>query len=54
VHLVVDGSGADAASADQILKLLPDIIKLDRNLIDGIIHPDPAQTPAAEVIELAK
>lgn len=54
VRLAVDGSGADAASPDQILQILPDIIKLDRSFIDAIIHPNPVQPLNMAVIELAK
>lgn len=54
VRLAVDGSGADAASPEQILQLTPDIIKLDRSFTDGIIHSNPGESPGLEVIELAE
>jgi EAL domain-containing protein (putative c-di-GMP-specific phosphodiesterase class I) len=54
MRLAVDVSGAGAASRDQILQLVPDIIKLDRNFIDGLIHPGEAQPVGVDVLELAK
>ncbi|KRE65319.1 hypothetical protein ASG92_18150 [Arthrobacter sp. Soil736] len=54
LRLAVDGSGAGAASRDQILQLVPDIIKLDRNFINGLIHPGEAQSPGVDVVELAE
>lgn len=54
VRIAVDGSGPDAASPDQILQLVPDIIKLDRSFIEGIIHPNLAQSLGADMVELAK
>ncbi|MFP5368550.1 MAG: EAL domain-containing protein [Actinomycetes bacterium] len=54
LRVAVDGSGADAASPEQILQIFPDIIKLDRSFIDGIIHPDPVRPQDTYVIELAK
>lgn len=54
VRIAVDGSGADATSPDQILQLVPDIIKLDRSFIEGIIHPNPAQSLGTDMVELAK
>ncbi|CAH0222189.1 Phytochrome-like protein cph2 [Arthrobacter sp. Bi83] len=54
VRIAVDGSGPDTASPDQILQLVPDIIKLDRSFIEGIIHPNPAQTQGTDLVELAK
>lgn len=54
VRLSVDGSGADAASPEQILQLVPDIIKLDRSFVGGIIHRTDAQPLGMDVVELAK
>lgn len=54
LRLAVDGSGAGAASRDQILQLVPDIIKLDRNFINGLIHPGEAQSLGLDVVELAE
>lgn len=54
LRLAVDGSGAGAASRDQILQLVPDIIKLDRNFIKGLIDPGEAQSPGVDVVELAE
>jgi EAL domain-containing protein (putative c-di-GMP-specific phosphodiesterase class I) len=52
--LAVDGSGAGAASRDQILQLLPDIIKLDCSFIDGLMHPVEGRPAGMDVVELAK
>lgn len=54
VRLSVDGSGADAASPEQILQLVPDIIKLDRSFVGGIIHRTDAQPLGMDVVEHAK
>lgn len=54
LRLAVDGSGAGAASRDQILQLVPDIIKLDRNFINGLIHPGEAQSLGVDMVELAE
>lgn len=54
LRVAVDGSGTGAASPDQILKILPDIIKLDRGFIDGILHPSAAQPLDMDVIDLAQ
>ncbi|WP_258064402.1 EAL domain-containing protein [Arthrobacter sp. ZGTC131] len=54
LRLAVDGSGAGAASRDQILQLVPDIIKLDRNFIKGLIDPGEAQSLGVDVVELAE
>lgn len=46
LRLAVDGSGPGFMPADRILSLRPDIIKLDRTFIDGIVagrdHDEPA------------
>lgn len=54
LRLAVDGSGAGAASRDQILQLVPDIIKLDCNFIDGLIHPVEGRPAGRDVVELAE
>lgn len=54
LRLAVDGSGAGAASRDQILQLVPDIIKLDRNFIDGLMDPGAAPSVGADMVELAE
>lgn len=51
LRLAVDGSGAGFTPAERILSLRPDIIKLDRTFIDGIIQGDDPDEPA--VIGLA-
>jgi EAL domain-containing protein (putative c-di-GMP-specific phosphodiesterase class I) len=51
LRLAVGGSGAGFTPAERILSLRPDIIKLDRTFIDGIIEGDDQDEPA--VIGLA-
>lgn len=54
LRVAVDGSGAGAASPDQILQLVPDIIKLDRSFINAITDPKGERAASCELIELAK
>ena len=52
LRVAVDGSGSGFTPAERILSLQPDIIKLDRTFIDGILEgPDPDE-PA--VVGLAR
>lgn len=50
--MAVDGSGAGFTPADRILSLRPDIIKLDRTFIAGILEEPGLDEPA--VISLAQ
>lgn len=52
LRIAVDGSGAGFAPAERILTLRPDIIKLDRTFIDGILEGADQDEPA--VIGLAR
>jgi EAL domain-containing protein (putative c-di-GMP-specific phosphodiesterase class I) len=53
LRLAVDGSGAAAASAVQILQLRPDIIKLDRNFLDSVLGSTETADALPAVFELA-
>ncbi|MBT2521161.1 EAL domain-containing protein [Arthrobacter sp. ISL-28] len=53
VRLAVSASGAGFVSMDQITQLRPDIIKLDRNLIEGIQDSEGQRIRAASIVELA-
>jgi EAL domain-containing protein (putative c-di-GMP-specific phosphodiesterase class I) len=53
LRLAVDGSGTAAASAKQILHLRPDIIKLDRNFLDGVLGSTKPTDALPAVFELA-
>jgi EAL domain-containing protein (putative c-di-GMP-specific phosphodiesterase class I)/CheY-like chemotaxis protein len=52
-RIAVDDAGAGYASLRHILKLAPDLIKLDRTLIAGIEHDRPTQALAAGLISFA-
>lgn len=52
VRVAVDGSGPGFTPADRILSLRPDIIKLDRTFIEGILGSTDPDEPAA--ISLAR
>jgi EAL domain-containing protein (putative c-di-GMP-specific phosphodiesterase class I) len=52
LRVAVDGSGAGFTPAERILSLRPDIIKLDRTFIEGILNRPDQDEPA--VISLAK
>lgn len=54
LRLAVSASGAGFVSMDQITQLRPDIIKLDRHLIEGIQDSEGQQIRAASIIELAR
>jgi EAL domain-containing protein (putative c-di-GMP-specific phosphodiesterase class I) len=54
VRLAVDGSGPAATSAKQILHLLPDIIKVDRDFLCGAVAPAEGPAPASFVFALAE
>jgi EAL domain-containing protein (putative c-di-GMP-specific phosphodiesterase class I)/CheY-like chemotaxis protein len=53
IRLAVDDAGAGFASLRHILELAPDIIKLDRTLIDGIDRDRPQQALAAGLTSFA-
>lgn len=52
LRVAVDGSGPAFVPAGQILRLRPDIIKVDRAFINGIVEGDNRDEPA--VMELAR
>lgn len=52
LRVAVDGSGQGYTSAERILSLRPDIIKVDRTFIDGILEEPGQDEPA--VISLAQ
>jgi EAL domain-containing protein (putative c-di-GMP-specific phosphodiesterase class I) len=52
LRVAVDGSGAGYTPAERVLSLLPDIIKLDRTFIDGVLGGPETDEPA--VIGLAR
>lgn len=52
LRIAVDGSGNGFIPAERIRSLRPDIIKLDRSFIDGIVGSQDAEEPA--VIRLAR
>jgi EAL domain-containing protein (putative c-di-GMP-specific phosphodiesterase class I) len=54
VRLAVDGSGPAATSAKQILHLLPDIIKVDRDFLAGAVAAGHQPAPAPFVFALAE
>jgi EAL domain-containing protein (putative c-di-GMP-specific phosphodiesterase class I) len=54
LRLAVSASGAGFVSIDQITQLRPDIIKLDRHLIEGIQDSDGQRIRAASIVELAR
>ncbi|MFE4544573.1 EAL domain-containing protein [Arthrobacter sp. NPDC056727] len=54
VRLAVDGSGAAATSAKQILHLLPDIIKVDREFLCGASAAGDGPAPTPFVFALAE
>lgn len=54
LRLAVSASGAGFVSMDQITRLRPDIIKLERHLIEGIKDSEGQQIRAASIIELAR
>lgn len=54
LRLAVSASGAGFVSMDQITRLRPDIIKLDRHLIEGINDSEGQQIRAASIVELAR
>lgn len=51
VRLAVDDTGAGYASFNHVLRLRPDIIKLDRSLLHGI-HDDPARRAVVTAVVL--
>jgi EAL domain-containing protein (putative c-di-GMP-specific phosphodiesterase class I)/DNA-binding NarL/FixJ family response regulator len=53
VRLAIDDAGAGFASLRHILQLAPDLIKLDRSLIQGIDHERSQQALAAGLISFA-
>jgi EAL domain-containing protein (putative c-di-GMP-specific phosphodiesterase class I) len=54
VRLAVDGSGPTATSAKQILHLLPDIIKVDRDFLADAVAPGNGPGTAPFVFALAE
>ncbi|WP_307031240.1 EAL domain-containing protein [Arthrobacter globiformis] len=54
VRLAVDGSGPAATSAKQILHLLPDIIKVDRDFLAGAVASGRQPAPFPFVFALAE
>jgi EAL domain-containing protein (putative c-di-GMP-specific phosphodiesterase class I) len=54
VRVAVDGSGPAATSAKQILHLLPDIIKVDRDFLAGAVATGAGVAAAPSVFELAE
>jgi EAL domain-containing protein (putative c-di-GMP-specific phosphodiesterase class I) len=53
LRLAVSASGTGPASAEELAQLRPDIIKLDRKLIERIHESEGQQRHAASVVELA-
>jgi EAL domain-containing protein (putative c-di-GMP-specific phosphodiesterase class I) len=53
IRIAIDDAGAGFASLRHILKLAPDLIKLDRTLIAGIETDRPTQALAAGLISFA-
>lgn len=53
VRMAIDDTGAGFASLSHILKLDPDIIKLDRELIQGIDHDPVRQSLAIAIVRFA-
>ena len=53
VRLAIDDTGAGFASLAHILKLAPDIIKLDRELTSGIDHDPVRRALAAALVTFA-
>ncbi|KRE60508.1 hypothetical protein ASG92_21370 [Arthrobacter sp. Soil736] len=54
LRLAVSASGAGFVSMDQITQLRPDIIKLDRSLIEGIQDSEGQRIRAVAIVELAR
>ncbi|WP_104140923.1 EAL domain-containing protein [Arthrobacter sp. ZGTC131] len=54
LRLAVDGSGPAAVSAKQLLQLVPDIIKLDRNFLDSVLEPTEPTDPLPDMLDLAR
>jgi EAL domain-containing protein (putative c-di-GMP-specific phosphodiesterase class I) len=54
LRLALSASGAASVSLDRIEKLRPDIIKLDRHLIEGIENDEGQKIRARAVVELAR
>ena len=53
VRLAIDDTGAGFASLAHILKLAPDLIKLDRELVSGIDHDPVRRALAAALVSFA-
>jgi EAL domain-containing protein (putative c-di-GMP-specific phosphodiesterase class I) len=54
VHLAVDDAGAGFASLRHILKLAPDLIKIDQSLTKGIEHDHRMRALASAIITFAR